>query len=616
VNSDDLPRSRAYASRVPPSFGREPVRSLYLPMRDGARVAIDVHLPSGAGRVPTLIRQTRYFRAMHARRWASRFIPDVTLDPINARMRDFFVRRGYAWVDVDVRGSGASSGAWATPWSPDEVKDGAQVLDWIVAQPWSNGAVGATGNSYDGTAAELLASNGHPALRAIAPRCSLFDVYTDVAYPGGIRQSWFIRAWTRANQALDANRPEGLIAEALGQRFMTLSEGLPRRGLEAVVRLLVDGIGLADGDRARLELALATRGDNMDVDRFSREVAFRDDTCSTPIGTHTVDLFSPAAHADRVRSSGAALLGISGWFDGAYPHAAIKRHLTLARPGDKLLVGPWNHGCSMHASPAAIDRRPAFDLDAELLFFFDRHLRGRDTGIDNEPRVRFFTMGAERWQGADRWPPPDVALERLQLASGGRLVRSLRPGDAPAATELPVDPAARAGTRSRWRTLLCPLVVPDYRDRKLTCVFESAPLEEDLELTGHALLTLSVRSDADDGALFVYLLERLPGGAERYVTEGELRLLHATVDEDAPRLYRSPAPHRPFTRASSRPFPVEQAAPIAIDLLPVSHRFGRGSRIALALAGADADHFAPVAGARRYAILHPGSTLELPVRRG
>ena len=58
-------------------------------------------------------------------------------------------------------------------------------------------------------------------LRAIAPRCSLFDVYTDVAFPGGLRQGWFTSAWTRANQALDANHPERMIAEAIAHEVGT-----------------------------------------------------------------------------------------------------------------------------------------------------------------------------------------------------------------------------------------------------------------------------------------------------------------------------------------------------------------------------------------------------------
>ena|SRR5215469_2784802 len=68
--------------------------------------------------------------------------------------RKLFLAQGYAWLDVDVRGTGASFGHRAYPWSPDEIRDGAEVIDWIVRQPWSNGKVGAIGTSYDGGAAD------------------------------------------------------------------------------------------------------------------------------------------------------------------------------------------------------------------------------------------------------------------------------------------------------------------------------------------------------------------------------------------------------------------------------------------------------------------------------
>jgi putative CocE/NonD family hydrolase len=61
-----------------------------------------------------------------------------------------FLAAGYAWVDVDVRGSGASGGVQTSLWSDAEVKDGAELVDWIIRQPWSSGVVGALGDSYDG----------------------------------------------------------------------------------------------------------------------------------------------------------------------------------------------------------------------------------------------------------------------------------------------------------------------------------------------------------------------------------------------------------------------------------------------------------------------------------
>ena len=159
--------------------------------------------------MPTILNQTRYFRAMELRQPFRALVGGKALHhmPSTARCRKRFVANGYAWVDVDVRGTGASYGGRVSEWSPDEIRDGAEIVDWIVRQPWSSGKVGALGSSYSGAAAEFLLANGHPAVRAVAPRFSIFDAYPDIAFPGGIHAAWFTETWGRYNDALDRNAP-------------------------------------------------------------------------------------------------------------------------------------------------------------------------------------------------------------------------------------------------------------------------------------------------------------------------------------------------------------------------------------------------------------------------
>lgn len=86
----------------------------------------------------------------------------------------------YAWVDVDARGSGASFGNRSTAFSPEEIQDGYEILDWLVAQEWSDGRTVSFGVSYDGIAAETLTSLGHPSMKGAAILFSPFDLYTEV----------------------------------------------------------------------------------------------------------------------------------------------------------------------------------------------------------------------------------------------------------------------------------------------------------------------------------------------------------------------------------------------------------------------------------------------------
>ena len=126
--------------------------------------------------------------------------------PNAAKFRDMFVPRGYALVVVDVRGTGASFGTRDSFRSPRERDDSREIADWVVAQPWSDGRIGATGISYPGAAADFLASTGHPAVRAIAPLFAVWDTWADHYYPGGIYLNRLAQVYDDLMVAMDHDR--------------------------------------------------------------------------------------------------------------------------------------------------------------------------------------------------------------------------------------------------------------------------------------------------------------------------------------------------------------------------------------------------------------------------
>ncbi|HEU4410677.1 MAG TPA: CocE/NonD family hydrolase [Polyangiaceae bacterium] len=128
-----------------------------------ARSARPCHTATGGGgRVPALFMLSRYHRPS-----AGAPVPPGAA---------CFARHGYAVLRVDERGTGASFGAWAHPFSAQSIADAGELVDWAVAQPWSNGRVGATGVSYLGTIAHLLAATGRPAVRAVSPKFMATDL--------------------------------------------------------------------------------------------------------------------------------------------------------------------------------------------------------------------------------------------------------------------------------------------------------------------------------------------------------------------------------------------------------------------------------------------------------
>lgn len=566
-------------------------------MRDGNRIAIDVCLPKGLSneRVPTIVRQTRYFRRFEVFSPLRGLLDAATLDPMNAPMRALFTDRGYAWVDVDARGSGASFGERPCPWYLDgEVQDGAEIVQWIVSQPWSNGRVGSTGVSYDGTTAEFLAITGHPAVKAVAPRFSLFDVYTDVAFPGGLHNAWFTYAWEAANAALDRNVPGEMIAtvymlQAHGLLDPRVAARLDRPGLRRLIsRFLtgaLKGVAPVDGAQRDLDAALRSHAENYNVHDGAVDMTFRDDSPrNSPIPGSTSDFFSPHTYVDRLGD--VAVLGYGGFHDGAYARAKVERHRTLTSKGKRseLLLGPWIHGGQLDLDPDAPGRATSFDHAAELLRFFDRHLAPDVRSLEPSAPIRYYLMGAGEWRTADTWPPQGTRDVTLSLDEHGRM--ATKAGTRAIDVRLPTD--VGAGKRSRHRTLLCPFLVADGRGRSADgyAVFETAPLESDVDLVGSPVLELAVTANVVDHALVVYLEDD-----GRLITEGVLRTLHRTelVSEgDAP-----PRVKASFLRADAR---TTREATHAIELLPVAMRVSRGHRLRLLIGAADVDHFTTPSG--------------------
>lgn len=621
------------ASRgTPPAYERAagrgaPVRrSLLVPMRDGVRLAVDLILPGDLApgeRIPALLHQGRYWRSVSLRGPARVMFDAVARHGQLGPFKDRFVRSGYAWLDVDTRGSGASFGTRLWDFSPEEIEDGADLVDWIVRQPWSDGRVAGVGVSYSGSAAELLLASRHPAVKASLPLFCDFDQYQDILAPGGVPHRAWLEAWGEFTRRLD----RGLLPTGAWW-----------------LKIFVRGVRPVDGDRggALLAAALRDHADNFDFAALGA-VVHRDDlpfeaTRGAPASlaradawlaerfgpdfrSRGSDLASPHAYADDVDASGAPVYAYSGWLDGAYAGAAAARFRRLRHPANRLLIGPWDHALHV-VSPFGDRGASRFDHGGELLRFLDEHVRGVATGLASQPRVHYYTQGAERWRAADAWPPPAEPLV-LYLAPGGTLT-----GEAPAAAAAEdrhrVDPGAATGPASRWAALAGRPIGTPYPDRarrdERLLHYTSAPLAADLEVTGHPVVTIHVASSASDGAFFAYLEDVAPGGRVTYVTEGVLRALHRGPAA-APAGDPLASPERSFRRNDAAPLVPGEVAELSFAMLPTSTVFAAGHRVRLALAGADADHFAripatgPVEWRVQRSAAHP-SRLALPVSPG
>ncbi|WP_419163664.1 CocE/NonD family hydrolase [Candidatus Palauibacter sp.] len=558
----------------------EPTRNqaLHVPMRDGVRIAVDVWLPDGiqpGDRLPTMMRATRY--------WRARDEVGVPLEETsNFAEAERWNRAGYALVLVDGRGSGASFGIRRFELAEDEVRDYGEVADWIAEQPWSNGRVGAYGVSYAGNTAEMLAVNGSPAVKAIAPLFNDFDNFGHLIFPGGVLTVGFLESWSDRTRMQDLNDICGL-SDATGPACDEVTRRVT--GVKPVD---------ADHDGSLLAAAVADHQANTVPFEAALEYEFRDDPFGRYGETNVGHRRSPSGHLPQIEASGVAMFIRVGWQDAATVNGTLGRYNTISNP-QQVFIGPWDHGARNDTDPFKADDTPvAPDENAqfvELVAFFDAHLKEGGSG-ETPTEIHYYTLGADRWTRTEQWPPAGFDDVTWYFHEEGTLSTEA-PATEAGDDRYAVDFTATTGTRNRWYTNGGggDVVYGDRRveDEKLL-TYTSAPLATDLEITGHPVVTLQLASTETDGAFIVYLEDVAPDGTVRYITEGQLRGVMRAVTEDRP-LYRKYGPHRSESRAEALPLVPGEVTELSLDLWTTSVLIRAGHRIRVALAGADADTF-------------------------
>ncbi|UYF99017.1 CocE/NonD family hydrolase [Halomonas sp. GD1P12] len=596
-------RPEAWVEHRAPRFQGQRLSSRYLMMHDGTRIAIDVHLPGNEEtdeRFPVVAFFTPYYRRMKLLSDAPQGLEDC---PNISVFRSLLLARGYALVAVDVRGSGASFGVRTGLRSPKERTDYLEIVEWINAQAWCSGAIGVTGISYLGAAADFTASWAHPAVKAIVPHSAVWDTWSNQLYPGGVMCRRLVKEYGNLMDALDDDAAED-------RDKFPYFKGDHYDG-PAPVDEDTDGTLLAE--------ALEAHKANFDMADFVHQLTFRDRALHTDPDFSSA-IISPYYYANREADSQTAVYTISGWMDGHYAKGAALRYRWQQNPNKRLLLGAWDHGARTGASPYRHDPQPQAKPLAETLRFFDEHLMGLATGLEDEPPVHYYTVGEERWKAASEWPPRDIQWHTLYFQSDGGLAGE-KPQAADVADRYTGDYRCGTGNKSRYNRLYAQNVDEYYadwhgRDQAMLC-YTTEALDADMELTGHPVVRLYIESDTQDCALFVYIEDIDEQGKASYVTEGVFRTLHRRIAPAHPHLPPL-GPEHSFSERDARYLIPREYSEVAFDLLPTSWLFKAGHRLRVAIALADSDHFSRIpdgvvptinVGRSR----HRASAIELPL---
>lgn len=489
-----------------------------VPMRDGVGLATNIYRPKDAkGPLPTILWKTPY--------------NELNYNVATSRRALEAVRRGYAFVVQNERGRYFSEGKYEILGRPQT--DGYDTLSWIAKQPWSNGKVGTLGCSSSAEWQLALAAQNHPAHAAMVPMAAGAGVgkvgrfwEQGSFYTGGVPRMLPVPWLYTIDNALRVQPPAG-IDQPTRARLARYSE-LGTKKPEVDWKSQVWHLPAAD--------VLKDLGEPAGI--FAQQVARKGpaDPAWRKGGLYTDNM-----------GWGVPALWFNSWYDLSIgPNMEVFNHARAARTDKEasdnqfVVVGPNTHCAFSKLGPGSKsgDRDlgdTGFDADGAAYAFFDRWVKGDARAFpDKTPAVRYFTMGINRWQQSEQWPPKDAQTVRFYLRSdgranslhgNGRLDRAAPPAGE-SADSFTYDPANPVQTIGGGDCCLTPSGAFDQRAieaRDDVLVYTSEPLATPIEVTGFVEAVLNVSSNVRDTDFAVKLVDVGPDGVAYILGDTILR---------------------------------------------------------------------------------------------
>ncbi len=496
-------------------------RKLMIPMRDGKRMAADVYRPKDTSKkYPIIFVRTPYnFNFWDVKLGAPRDM-SAELDA---------VKRGYIYVEMNERGHFFSEGTYDILGAP--LSDGEDELTWMSGQSWSNGKVGTIGCSSTAEWQLGVAALNHPAFAAMIPQgfgagVGRVGPYYEQGnwYRGGAVQMLFI-AWLYGEQnQVRPMFPPNTSQEDLirASKAFDLAQQLPPIDWSKALAYLpeqdiikaVDGPHGIVADRAEVSTGGAMIKRQPNDPAWYRGGLWHDDKPINVPGLwfmswYDVSVGPNLAAYNYVRKTARPEIA-----NEQYAVIAPTLHCSYKRATEDTIVGERSMG----------DAR--LDYDALTWGWFDTFLKGEKTGfLDKNPKVRYFTMGLNKWQTANTWPPEGAKPLTFFLQSGGKanslngdgtLAAQPRETDSPDSfTYDPMNPVPSYGGNVCCTGNAVSGGAFDQRKMEARAdilVYTTAPLTEGIEVSGPMESTIYVSSDAKDTDFTIKVIDVYPDG--------------------------------------------------------------------------------------------------------
>jgi predicted acyl esterase len=499
-------------------------RKVMIPMRDGKRMQADIYRPKDESKkYPIVFSRTPY----NFNYW------DVALGAPRDMSRELdAVKRGYIYIEANERGRYFSEGDYDILGVP--LTDSDDEFDWMSAQPWSNGKVGLIGCSSTAEWQLSVASRGNKALAAIIPMSYGAGVgkvgpYYEQGnwYRGGALQllfpSWLYDYGFEVTDA-KPNFPPNTTHDALiraAKQWDLDAHPAHVDWTKAYWHLPIKDVLMAVGGAPSIYDHATPSGEKAMVERAPNDPAWykgglwnESEKINVP-GLWLITWYDISAAPNIAAYNQTRKTADPAIADEQYAVIAPVPHCSYWRASEHTMVGERDLG----------DAR--LDYDGLTWAWFDKFLKGDDGGkLAKTPKVQYYTMGLNKWQSSDVWPPKEAKPVTYYLASGGR-ANSLN-GDGALKTSAPTEDKVDEFTYDPLNPVMTNgggfCCMGDYKagavDQRATearadvLVYSSGPLEKGLEVSGPIDVTLYVSSDAKDTDFTLKLVDVLPDGTD------------------------------------------------------------------------------------------------------
>ncbi len=443
----------------PRKFGIVIERDVRIPVSDGITLDSDIFRPDYGGRFPVLVAANAFNKASQS----MEMMPEgfsFGRGYMESGDFNFYVRRGYAMIVVNVRGTFGSGGVFDNN-APRSIQDIYEVIEWAAKQPWSDGNVGMNGVSHFSRVAKRVAALKPPHLKALFSPYGWTDPYRDLYYHGGIFNYGFLGQYIRNHGRFF--RIENTLKKTWGEE---------KYG-QAIAR------ALADPEIAAVPLlADALRNPDYGPHTILCDIILNH-VCTDYHKQRTLDV-----DAD---------LTVPGYFGGDWGIYG------LHGPGDYRCFEHWKGPSKLTIGPPLYLDRPLYQYDYESLRWFDHWLKGVDTGIMDEAPVNVFIVGTDEWKSAQEWPLPETRWTPFYLHAGGLL-----------------------SEHEFWPNEGF-TVYEDSGYQRGSAMFRTPPMVEKTEICGPIVLNLYGSTTADEVLWFASLWHTSADGRESLLTRGWLR---------------------------------------------------------------------------------------------